>query len=242
MLFLFVDVKSSNVSMNVNNEIEHFITHDKFGGNDDTVTSAKQKLKLIATQLGECCLTTDLAAIINQKRDLELEIIAKEKIHKKSKNHSLNSNNKEYIEKLRKTERIDIENDDDEEIVLSNSDNLKRGEADIIKGKPILKSDENRYGFLSKNISSQHNRNSSQDLNDRLIFSCDNQSINNDKVYRNYIKIREILSNFILSCLQEYSVEELHLIKINTNLVYSYLLLPSFESTKKKIERKVKIL
>ena len=60
-----------------------------------------------------------------------------------------------------------------------------------------------------------------------------------DKNYKNYLKIREILSNFILSCIREFSIEEIHLVKINYNMIYCYVTLPSIDQMRKKIEKKV---
>ena len=42
------------------------------GGGDFNFENAEEKLKQLAIQLGEACLTNDLAALISQKRDIEL--------------------------------------------------------------------------------------------------------------------------------------------------------------------------
>ena len=44
--------------------------------------SAEQKLKQLATQLGESCLTYDLAALMSQKREFDLAITARKAVHK----------------------------------------------------------------------------------------------------------------------------------------------------------------
>jgi hypothetical protein len=42
------------------------------GGGDFNFENAEEKLKQLAIQLGEACLTNDLAALISQKRDLQM--------------------------------------------------------------------------------------------------------------------------------------------------------------------------
>ena len=48
---------------------------DPFG--NEGMLSPNKKLQILAAQLGECCLTTDLAALISQRRNIQLEISAK---------------------------------------------------------------------------------------------------------------------------------------------------------------------
>ena len=47
--------------------------------------NAEEKLQNLAIQLGESCLTHDLAALMSQKRDLELVESARKIVHKPSK-------------------------------------------------------------------------------------------------------------------------------------------------------------
>ena len=46
--------------------------HTVIGGGGFIFENAEEKLRVLAIQLGEACLTNDLAALISQKRDIEL--------------------------------------------------------------------------------------------------------------------------------------------------------------------------
>jgi hypothetical protein len=188
--------------------------------------SAKDKLKILAYQLGESCLAADLSALINQKRDLELEKMTKDKknIFKKQKS--------EYINKLKNSNKFEIDFEDDKP--HSNEKNIKT----LINKKPLFKSTDDNKISMSQTVLDY-----TKDFKRNLVFSFENNintyNPNLDKNYKNYLKIREIISNFIINCLRDYTIDELHLLKINTNLIYSYLSLPTIENIRKKIERKV---
>ena len=95
---------------------------------------------------------------------------------------------------------------------------------------------------LEKN-KSQNLKNNFPDFKKNLIFSFDNNQTNNiidnNDIDKNILKLRELLSNFMLLVLKEYSLEEISKLKFDINILYSYLLLPTIENTRKKFERKV---
>jgi hypothetical protein len=200
---------------------------------DEKEVSPIEKLKTIAFQLGESCLATDLSCLINQKRDLELEKLAREKMGKKDSVITLISNNSkkpsefDYIEKLKYSSKLESDYE------IENKDNLVNQE---------IKSCNDRLPENNIFVSSNNpNINEiTKDFKQKFIFTFESHiDINYDKNYKNYLKIREILSNFILSCIREYSIEEIHLVKISFNMIYCYLILPSIDQMRKKIEKKV---
>ena len=184
-----------------------------------------EKLKILAIQLGESCLATDLSCLINQKRDLELEKMAREKVGRKDSNSNLAQNWKkssesDYIEKLKYSEKIESEHE-----VESN------------ENKDVSLKPEQNHG-LSSNINNIFEI--TKDFKQKFIFTFENNiDINYDKNYKNYLKIREILSNFILSCIREFTIEDIHLVKINYSMIYCYITLPSIDLMRKKLDQKV---
>ncbi len=59
-------------------EGDTFYLHDETTtGRQDGVYSATSRMKTLATQLGECCMAADLAALMSQKRRLELLALGK---------------------------------------------------------------------------------------------------------------------------------------------------------------------
>ena len=55
---------------------------------------------------------------------------------------------------------------------------------------------------------------------------------------KNFIKVREILTNFIISFLREYNEDEFKFLKIDIYTIFSYLSLPSMEILQNKFEKK----
>lgn len=191
-----------------------------------------QRLKNIAIQLGESCLASDLPALINQKRDLELFQIAKRSITTRR------NNNNNYITKLKHVDKPDSDTEN-ENLIFKEKENAKKDEIKtIIQKKPHFKSttkEDVRPSMTSNNLMMDYTK----EFKNNFIFSYDNTALGNvDKTYRNFLKIREIIANFTLSCIKEYSSEELCYIKINLNLIYCYLSLPSFDMFRKKQEKK----
>jgi hypothetical protein len=196
-------------------------------GEDTDKACAKEKLKILAYQLGESCFASDLSALINQRRDLELEKMTKDKKNNFQKQKS------DYINKLKNSDKIDTEFEDDKPHF--HEKNIKT----LINKKPLFKSTDDNKVSISQTMLDY-----TKEFKRNLVFSFENNvntfNPNIDRNYKNYLKIREIISNFIINCLRDYSIDELQLLKINTNLIYSYLSLPTIENIRKKIERKVK--
>ncbi len=221
---LILIIKVRNVNLEVIIENSNNMRKSELDEGDKV--SARDKLKILAYQLGESCLAADLSALINQKRDLELEKMTKDKknIFKKQKS--------DYINKLKNSDKIDTDFEDDKP--HSNEKKIKS----LINKKPLFKSTDDNKMSMSQTVLDY-----TKDFKRNLVFSFENNintyNPNIDKNYKNYLKIREIISNFIINCLRDYNLDELHLLKINTNLIYSYLSLPTIENIRKKIERKV---
>jgi hypothetical protein len=274
--FIRKEILIDNSSSNNNRQFDFML--------EDNLISPQQKLKALGLQLGESCLATDLAALINQKRDLELEKIAKGRGPKSKDTHRSshkrkfsNQRESDYIDKLKynyiesdsehERERDDrnLQQDNMPSQTQSNFSTFSPGKdrdrdrdsssnaqlRNLLHKKPLIKRDQkedhlnpNTQGITHLNMNSvSHNLlDFTKDFKKNFVFSFDNYNIglnsHIDKTYRNFIKIREIISNFILSCLREFSIDEFHLLKVNFNLIYSFLLLPSFDQIRKKLERK----
>ena len=160
------------------------------------------KLIILATQLGESCPIADLGAIINQKRDMELEKITKEKVEemRSQKSKERFDEKKKYITSLTHQQQAHPHHGTEEK--KSKSVNNKKDLSETI----------------SKSAMKLETINTVNNLNDS----------------KNYLKIREILANFILSCIKEFTIDELYLIKINYNLIYCFLSLPSLDNIRSK--------
>ena len=204
---------------------------------DILILEPKGKLKSLAFQLGESCLATDLAALINQKRDLELG-----KLRKKNNNNDLSSKNdntnnyslnlpssqkspkiNNYIEKLKSINSITNE-DISYDIESSKNNNNNTGAL----SKYDSKRSSNNYCNKSDNILIDNNK-------DRSLYSI---QISHNQNFKNFVKIREILVNFILTSLREYSFDDISYLNIDTNTLFSFLLLPSLEHSRMKYEKK----
>ena len=223
--------RDSNEPVIILNEKEKSVLSNLKDQIEEMEISPIEKLKTIAIQLGESCLATDLSCLINQKRDLELEKLAREKMGKKDLivNVIQNSNIKkssefDYIEKLKYSEKIESDYE------LENKDIALNQETKSLN-------DSNNINIINTNTNILE---ITKDFKQKFIFTFDNHfDMSFDKNYKNYLKIREILSNFILSCIREFSIEEIHLVKINYNMIYCYVTLPSIDQMRKKIEKKV---
>lgn len=192
-------------------------------------------MKMLALQLGECCLASDLSALIHQKRDLELG-----KITKKTTNVSKIKAESDYIDKLKNSEKIESDTEKEPSGKIASGERHNQFKNQLHK-KPVLQKeikDDTKQSLTLNNILDE-----TKEFKNNFIFSMDCNVMNTslDRVYKNFLKIREILANFILSCLKEYAIDEYNLIKINTNLIYCYISLPSFEQNRRKLERKVNI-
>ena len=217
-------------------------------GQDVLILEPKEKLKELALQLGENYLATDFTSLINQKRDYELEKYkrknnTKEKkeenddniINKynngKSKNYSKRNNitNSEcqssnklnnYIEKINYIN--DNRTTDDKN--LSMHLNLKN------------------FNIVNDEFSPPDSKQSFKNRNNNNISDKSNYSVstisNSYQNSKNFIKVREILTNFIISFLKEYSEDEFKFLKIDIYTIFSYLSLPSMENVQNKLEKK----
>ena len=228
---------------------------------DVLILEPKEKLKELALQLGESCLATDFTSLINQKRDYEIEKYKKKTNGKESakskkdedikdENNSSNifnngknknsskrnniansecqSSNKlnNYIEK--------INNLNDNNTDINNINNKLLGFNYIAPSKYDSKRSINNLNS-NKNV----NINISDNLTIKEKQNYSMTSFNNNyQNFKNFIKVREILTNFISSALKEYTEDEFNYLKIDINTIFSYLLLPSMENLQNKTEKK----
>ena len=214
---------------------------------DVFILEPKEKLKELALQLGENYLATDFTSLINQKRDYELEKYKrknnKEKKEEnddsilnkynngKNKNYSKRNNvaNSEcqssnklnnYIEKLNNIN----ENRTSDDKNLSMHLNLRNFN---------LKNDEFSAPDSKQSFKNKNNNN----ISDKSNYSVSTLS-NSYQNSKNFIKVREILTNFIISFLKEYSEDEFKFLKLDIYTIFSYLSLPSMEILQNKLEKK----
>ena len=228
---------------------------------DVLILEPKEKLKELALQLGESCLATDFTSLINQKRDYEIEKYKKKTNGKESakskkdedikdENNSSNifnngknknsskrnniansecqSSNKlnNYIEK--------INNLNDNNTDINNINNKLLGFNYIAPSKYDSKRSINNLNS-NKNV----NINISDNITIKEKQNYSMTSFNNNyQNFKNFIKVREILTNFISSALKEYTEDEFNYLKIDINTIFSYLLLPSMENLQNKTEKK----
>ena len=90
---------------------------------------------------------------------------------------------------------------------------------------------------INTNVNNNNSDNLNAKENQKQNYSM--QSMNNKyQNFKNFIKVREILTNFITSALKEYNEDEFHYLKIDIYTIFSYLLLPSMENLQNKTEKK----
>ena len=217
--------------------------------NDVLLLEPKEKLRSLAMQLGESCIATGLAALINQKRDLELGKLKKNNSNNCFSNGvSCSSSQKspkmnKYIQKLKSNNsncniNFNNINEDMSYDLASNNNNENKGGNNLSKydskrsSKNFCNKSDNCLIENSNNIINSTNNYNGKDKSSYSIQSTQSQN------YKNFIKIREILANFILSALKEYSFEDYNYLNLNVSTIYAYLLLPSIESSRLKNERK----
>ena len=223
---------------------------------DVLILEPKEKLKELALQLGESCLATDFTSLINKKRSFEIEKYKKRKDDKKrmddddslykynnlkGKNYSKRNNNtnkhnighsecqssnklNNYIEKINSL-------NENNSISINNASNKNDSFNYNIPSKYDSKrSINNKNNNISENLSNMN-------VKDKSTYSI--QSYNNNyQNFKNFIKIREILTNFIISALREYSEDEIRNLKIDIFTIFNYLSLPSMENLQNKTEKK----
>jgi len=159
-----------------------------------------------------------------------------------------------YIDKLKNSKEIDSE--EEYYYNLDNKNNFFPEKNLQIRNilnkqqrfKNSLRDDKDINNFPSNGniINKSHNNvNELSDLKKNFIFSFENTNgnlnfqENNEYIDKNLYKMRELLINLLLVCIKEYTLEEIYTSKINVNLLYSFLLLPSLQTMRKKLETKV---
>ena len=224
---------------------------------DVLILEPKEKLKELALQLGESCLATDFTSLINQKRDYEIEKYKKKNNGKESnkskKDEDLKDDNNSNIynngNNKNSSKRNNIANSECQSSNKLNNyiekiNNLNENNNDSINNKfvGIMYNAPSKYD--SKRSINNVNSNKMNNISDNIImkekqnYSMTSFNNNNYQNYKNFIKVREILTNFISSALKEYNEDEFHYLKIDIYTIFSYLLLPSMDNLQNKTEKK----
>jgi len=192
------------------------------------------------------------------------ENLAKESLIEEEKNNENNNNsfsgeikkNREidYLNKLKNSKDMDSDEEYYDNLISINKNNYMIEKnlqiRNILNKQQRFKNnmrddkDLNNNPSYGNNNRSQYNGNDLSDLKKNFIFSFDYPQGNmnfydNNDIDKNLYKMRELLINFLLVCLKEYSLEELYMSKMNINLLYSFLHLPSLQYMKRKEETKV---
>ena len=214
---------------------------------DVLILEPKEKLKELALQLGENYLATDFTSLINQKRDYELEKYKTKHTKEKKENNEENILDKYNNGKTKNySKRNNIPNSE-----YQSSNKLNNYIEKINNIKDNRTSDDKN---LSMNLNLKNFSNKTDDFsipdskqsfkikNNNVISDKSNYSIstlsNNYQNSKNFIKIREIITNFIISFLREYTEDEFKFLKIDIYTIFSYLSLPSMENLQNKSEKK----
>ena len=226
---------------------------------DVLILEPKEKLKELALQLGESCLATDFTSLINQKRDYEIEKYKKKSNGKEStkgkkeediKDENNSSNIYNNGKNKNSSKRNNIANSECQSsnklnnyIEKINNLNDINTELNNINNKIVGFNYNAPSKYDSKRSVNNLNSNKNNNISDNLtIKEKQNYSMtsfnNNYQNFKNFIKVREILTNFISSALKEYTEDEFNYLKIDINTIFSYLLLPSMENLQNKTEKK----
>ena len=215
---------------------------------DVFILEPKEKLKELALQLGENYLATDFTSLINQKRDYELEKYKRKNNQKKKKENNDDSLLNKYNNGKGKnySKRNNVANSE-----CQSSNKLNNYIEKINKINDNRTSDDknlsmhlNLKNFYIQNddFSVPDSKQSFKNKNNNNISEKSNYSIstlsNNYQNSKNFIKVREILANFIFSFLKEYDEDDYKFLKIDIYTIFSYLSLPSMEILQNKSEKK----
>ena len=226
---------------------------------DVLILEPKEKLKELALQLGESCLATDFTSLINKKRDYEIEKYKKKNNGKENKdkkdedmnnenslNKYNNGKNKNYSKKNNMTnsegQSSNKLNNYIEKINSLNENNSNNINTNNLSNKNVsfnynIPSNYDSKRSINTNVNNNNSDNLNAKENQKQNYSM--QSMNNKyQNFKNFIKVREILTNFITSALKEYNEDEFHYLKIDIYTIFSYLLLPSMENLQNKTEKK----
>ena len=223
---------------------------------DVLILEPKEKLKELALQLGESCLATDFTSLINKKRDYEIEKYKKKTNGKESnknrKDEDLKNENNSNIyvngKNKNSSKRNNIPNSECQSSNKLNNyiekiNNLNENYNDNINNKVEGFNYNAPSKYDSKRSINNANSNKMNNISDNItIKEKQNYSMsslnNNYQNFKNFIKVREIVTNFISSALKEYTEEEFNFLKIDIYTIFSYLLLPSMENLQNKSEKK----
>ena len=230
---------------------------------DVLILEPKEKLKELALQLGESCLATDFTSLINQKRDYEIEKYKKknngkennkdkkeDEINDENNSNKNNGKNKysskrnniansecqssnkinNYIEKINSLN--DFNNYDNQNININMNDNK-----DLRLNYNGPSKYDSKRSINNKNIN-KNNISDNLTIKEKTNYSMTSYNNANYQNFKNFIKVREILTNFIISALKEYNEEEFRYLKIDIYTIFSYLLLPSMENLQNKTDKK----
>ena len=218
---------------------------------DVLILEPKEKLKELALQLGENYLATDFTSLINQKRDYELEKYKRKNNPKEKKeNNEDNTNNilNKYNNCKNKnySKRNNIPNSECQSSnklnnyieKINNIDENRTSDDKNLSMNLNIKNLTNKIDDFSIPDSKQSFKNkNNNNISEKSNYSISTLS-NNYQNSKNFIKVREILTNFIISFLKEYTEDEFKYLKIDINTIFSYLSLPSMENLQNKIEKK----
>ena len=215
---------------------------------DVLILEPKEKLKELAQQLGENYLATDFTSLINQKRDYELEKYkrknnAKEKKDNNDENILGNYNNDKNKNYSKRNSNYNSEcqssNKLNNYIEKINNMNINRTSDDKNLSMNLnLKNFSNKTEEFNLPDSKQSFKNkNNNNLLDKSNCSLSTMS-NNYQNSKNFIKVREILTNFIISFLKEYTEDEFKFLNIDIYTIFSYLSLPTMEHLQYKTEKK----
>jgi hypothetical protein len=221
---------------------------------DVLILEPKEKLKELALQLGESCLATDFTSLINQKRDYEIEKYKKKnngkENNKDKKDDEINddNNSNKYNNGKNKncSKRNNIPNSECQssnklnnyiEKLNNINDNRTSDDKNLSMHLNLrnfnIKSDE----FSAPDSKQSYKNKNNNNVSDKSNYSVSTLS-NSYQNSKNFIKVREILTNFIISFLKEYSEDEFKFLKLDIYTIFSYLSLPSMEILQNKLEKK----
>jgi hypothetical protein len=224
---------------------------------DVLILEPKEKLKELALQLGESCLATDFTSLINQKRDYEIEKYKKKnngkENNKDKKDDEINddNNSNKYNNGKNKncSKRNNIPNSECQSSnklnnyiekinsLNENTDNLNNKNIGFNFNAPSKYDSKRSINNLNSNKNVNINISDNITIKEKQNYSMTSFN-NNYQNFKNFIKVREILTNFISSALKEYTEDEFNYLKIDINTIFSYLLLPSMENLQNKTEKK----
>ena len=215
---------------------------------DVLILEPKEKLKELALQLGENYLATDFTSLINQKRDYELEKYKRKNKQKDKKEdnednilNKLNSGKNKNYSKRNNIPNSECQSSNKLNNYIEKINNLNENRTSDDKNLS-MHLDLKNYNLKNEDFSVPDSKQSYKNKNNNINSDKSNYSLstlsNSYQNSKNFIKVREILTNFIISFLKEYSEDEFKFLKIDIYTIFSYLSLPSMEILQNKFEKK----